>query len=199
MPITHPDPPANGIKIVAAALDELHRQGGRLDRYFGGSHRHLSIATPHRAYSTPLTAIREGRLLSAAQPGNWRYLLFEDGVARAEAELQVAGDRGPGAIRFAGLHRGPFVPATVAAIHEAEKSDRVRKADYELRFLKIPSAPLAALWLHAASDDLLIPLAPAPAGVRTDCPGSEAELLKLLVARAAAIRKPPGKTLPAES
>src|SRR5205814_7734225 len=67
-------------------------------------------------------------------------------------------------LQFLGLTHGPFTGATVEALHAAERMPKVAAADYDMRLLKIPAVYLAALWLHADNDDILIPMGNPPAG-----------------------------------
>jgi hypothetical protein len=51
----------------------------------------------------------------------------------------------------------------VEALRAAEALEPVRDADFELRLLRVPAHNLLVLWLQTGeSDDLFIPLEPAP-------------------------------------
>jgi hypothetical protein len=107
----------------------------------------------------------------------------------AEAELSADG-RSAGKVRgkrssskpltFLGVSQGPFAEATVEALHAAERLPKIATADYELRLLKVPAVYLAALWLHSATDDILIPMGNPPGGLKRNRPYSEKQVIKAL-------------------
>ncbi|HEV8263174.1 MAG TPA: hypothetical protein VGQ19_20745 [Burkholderiales bacterium] len=145
---------------------------------------HLSHSEPHPVYYVPLDALAGGKLLDAATQTSWRYLLVQDDAAVAEAELSVGrrGAKGAAAkpLEFLGLTHGPFTGATVEALGAAEQLPQVASADYELRLLKIPAVYLAALWLHGAKDDILIPMGNPPGGLKKNKAYTEAAVIKAL-------------------
>src|SRR4029450_4685921 len=52
--------------------------------------------------------------------------------------------------------------------------------DCELRLLKVPAVYLAALWLHGAKDDLLIPMGDPPGGLKPNEAYTEAAVKEAL-------------------
>jgi hypothetical protein len=142
----------------------------------------LLQAEPHPVFFVPLDALSEGKLLGAATHTSWRYLIVRGETAIAEAELSAKqrGSKGGSAkeLEFLGLTQGPFTIGTIEALSAAEKLDRVAKADYELRLLKVPGVYLVALWLHGENDDLLIPIGDPPGGLKKNRPYSEGDVIK---------------------
>jgi len=185
MPIISRNVPRPAAARLAAHLTELMREGKSPP---GAVEMHLekvSHSEPHPVYFVPLDALAQGKLLAAATQTSWRYLLVQDDAAVAEAELS-AGDRtakkGVRAkpLQFLGVTHGPFTAATVDALHAAEQLPKVTAADYELRLLKIPAVYLAALWLHAENDDILIPMGQPPGGLKKNRPYSEKQVIRAL-------------------
>ena len=144
----------------------------------------LSHSEPHPVYYVSLDALADGKLLAAATQASWRYLLVQDDAAVAEAELSVGrrGAKGAGAkpLAFLGLTHGPFTAATIESLGAAERLPQVAAADYELRLLKVPAVYLAALWLHGANDDILVPMGDPPGGLKKNRPYTEAAVIKAL-------------------
>jgi len=95
------------------------------------------------------------------------------------------------ALRFGALYETCFAKETLEALRKAEKLPQIKKQDYELRFLDIPSVYFVAVWLHRESDDILIPL-PSTFG-RWDAyqPYSESAMIKLLKPEAKKVLKAP--------
>lgn len=179
MAITIPTGPAGGRELVAQNVAEILESqstsaGGLLKDLRAAE---LAIADPHRCYFVSLEDLIAGRLLEAAEPVSWRYLLIQRNSALAEAELTEVSKR---KLEFNGLHQSPFSNATLIVLRIAEKLPEVQKRDYELRYLKIPSVYLAAVWLHRKDDNLLMPLIQPPGGLQENRPYSEKEVLKAL-------------------
>jgi hypothetical protein len=177
MGIRNPQPPAGGDDLVSRRLD-LGRGGQRLrvaSEATGESA--LQIAQPHRVYVVPGEALERGQLLDAAEPVAWRYLLVDTENAFAAAEVQQRGD---GPLVFSEMNEGPFVQSTADVLLRAERLDDVQRGDFELRLLKIPSRYLVALWLHAETADLILPLSPAPSSLEAGRAYTSGELANAL-------------------
>ncbi len=150
----------------------------------------VSHSEPHAVYYVPLDALAQGKLLDAATQTSWRYLLVQDDEPIAEAELSAGTTSAKGAkgvkrarakpLQFLGLTHGPFTAATVEALHAAERMPKVAAANYDMRLLKIPAVYLAALWLHADNDDILIPMGNPPGGLKKNRPYTEKAVIKAL-------------------
>jgi hypothetical protein len=193
MPIISRNVPRPAAARLATHLTELMREhkappGMPVEMHL----EKVSHSEPHAVYFVPLDALAQGKLLDAATQTSWRYLLVQDDEPIAEAELS-AGSGATGAkgakrtkgarvkpLQFLGLTHGPFTGATVEALHAAERMPKVAAADYDMRLLKIPAVYLAALWLHADNDDILIPMGNPPAGLKKNRPYTEKAIIKAL-------------------
>jgi hypothetical protein len=181
MAIIYPTAPKTGREVVSRTVGEIFtsQAPGSAGLMRSSRLEELSVADPHQSYFVPLTALTEGKLLKSATAAAWRYLVVQGANAVADVELGLTKTL-TARPQFLALNEGPFAQGTVAALHVAEKLPQTQQRDYELRFLTVPAVYLAALWLHSASDDVLIPLAPAPDGLEADRPYSEAQVLEAL-------------------
>jgi hypothetical protein len=185
MPIISRNIPRQSAARLAAHLTELLREKRAPSKMPVEMHlEQLSHSEAHPVYYVPLDALADGKLLDAAKQASWRYLLVQDDAPVAEVELSVGrrGAKGAGAkpLEFLGLTHGPFTAATVESLGAAERLPQVAAADYELRLLKVPAVYLAALWLHGAKDDILIPMGDPPGGLKKNKPYTEAAVIKAL-------------------
>ncbi len=184
MPITLRSVPRGGAARLVAHLTELARERKFPHRMQEMRLESLSHSEPHPVYFVPLDALADGKLLAAAKQTSWRYLLVQDNAAIAEAELSVGRRGAKGAagrpLEFAGLTHGPFAAATVDALGAAERLPQVASSDYELRLLRIPAVYLVALWLHGATDDILIPMGDPPGGLKKNQPYTESAVIEAL-------------------
>jgi hypothetical protein len=160
----------------------LTTPSGEPVRFFTGAPDNaLGVADPHRTYVVGLDDLLQGRLLEAARPVAWRYLLIRGEEAIGEVELSRTSESEEFS---AALHQGPFANAFLVALRAAERLPQVRKTQYELRYLKSAAVYLAALWLHGETSDLLIPLGPAPAKLAANKVYTESKMLSSLRATA---------------
>lgn len=166
MAIHNPKAPQGGPEVIAELDSERTR-------------REVQVAQPHRVYVVREDALKNGEWLAAAEPSTWRYLLIEKDAGFAAVELIERN----GALTFAAMEEGPFVQSTIDVLVRAERLDDVRRGDFELRLLKIPSRYLVALWLHSDARDLLLPLPPAPSGVEAARACTPDELINRLTGR----------------
>ena len=160
MPLHLPDPPtavpdkvktklhafADGDKFSTKAL-----RGTRSDQ--------LDLSTPHQIFTIGLDDITSGAGLDKAQPVGWRYLVTASGKTVASAETTTSPD---GTQEVSQFTDGPFVAATDKAVKDVGKLPQVGAVGFELRLLRIPALYMMALWLHAPTTDLLVPLPPSP-------------------------------------
>lgn len=184
MPLHLPTPPPGGLELVRSTLTGLLPTPSPSARALtvgdeAAAGHDLTAAAPHLVYFVGLDDVAQGRIILAAQPTCWRYVLLGGDEARAAAQL-IVGDDGQVA-GFSHVERGPFVQSTVAAVALAEQIEATRGGDYELRLLSVPSLYLVALWMHGVQDDLLVPLAPAPGGVETEGVYTEEQLFSALL------------------
>ncbi len=174
MPIHLPPPPTPGRELLSQhGFGTTSR--GRFSAAADSTPQY--VTQPHRVYTIGREAILRDVLLSTAVPVAWRYLLVTQEAAVSAAELS---DKGDGGLAFSEVNDGPFVQATIEALTTAEALDEVQRGDFELRLLKIPAVYVVALWLHSETDDLIIPMAPAPRGVTAGRAYSADDLLQAL-------------------
>jgi hypothetical protein len=180
MPIKLPEPPAGSDAI----LNEVVAAGARRRPGVAAAlseNSDISLAGPHRVFAVPRDALIRGDLLAAATPVAWRYLIVNQDSAVASAELI---ERPSGELVFSELNHGAFAQGTADVLNAAEQLDEVRERDFELRLLRIPSVYFVALWLRSDSADLILPLAPAPAGLEAGRRYTPDEILSVLRPRA---------------
>ena len=184
MPITFPKAPRAANARLVGHLTELARERELPHPMAAMRLETLSHSEAHPVYFVPLDALAQGKLLQAAKQTSWRYLLVQNGAAVAEAELSAGSRRAKGGksrtLEFASLTHGPFAGATVDALAAAERLPQVARQEYELRLLKIPAVYFVALWLHAANDDILIPMGQPPGGLKRNEPYTEAAVVAAL-------------------
>lgn len=183
MPLRLPPPPPDGLEIIRAALEGLLSTPSPTARALSvGTEEDagsgLATAAPHLVYFVGLDDMAQGRILSAARPTSWRYILLDGDRAHAAAELAINDD---GEVEgFSHVDGGTFVESTVVGVAFAERLEASRGGDYELRLLSVPSLYLVALWLHG-TDDLLVPLAPAPGGLESERSYTEEQMFSALM------------------
>jgi hypothetical protein len=162
MTIKNPETPEGLGAAVHETLAQLRIPPGAVGDAAG-----LVAMSPTMDGTAPLYTLRLDRLvagdgLAAATPTGWRTLVTgtAHGTVSADADASGAG------MQVQQVSRGPAVAGlaeAVVAAQDAGAGDEV----YELRMLQIPGISLTAVWLHSTegADDLLVPAAPAPAGL----------------------------------
>jgi hypothetical protein len=185
MTLTLPAPPEEGLGVIRAAVAELLSRPGThaYDAAAEVSREEITAAAPHRVYYVGADAVAGGRLLGAALLTGWRYILLEGErpLLAAELSFDAEGER----LEFSHANDGPFVGATLRGVRVAEGLEEIRAGDFELRLLESPGLSLSALWFHAEGRDLLMPLPPAPRGLKPYHLYAERKLLAALGAAAA--------------
>jgi hypothetical protein len=126
----------------------------------------LAISTPHRVAFLALNRIRPGMSLrSAVQKKGWRFFVHRGDkvVATVNSSTNSNGRHG-----FSNITVGPFVRGTRRAILCAESLEPVKKGRFEPLYLQVPGIHLVSLWLRnlERDADLIMPISPAPRGVR---------------------------------
>ncbi|HSD02067.1 MAG TPA: hypothetical protein VLB81_06865 [Gaiellales bacterium] len=184
MPIEYGKPPADAEKAAAAGVVEVHRAEApgraraRTLRDVGKGGRRL--AAPLAVHNLRLSDLEKPGRLADAPMTAWRYLVEEAGATVASAEVSVDAN---GAVRgFDHLNEGPFVKATAAAQKAAAKLPQVRDGNVEARVIRIPALYVMALWLKNldGDEDVVVPMAPAPAYLEANRPYTEQEFLRAL-------------------
>jgi len=175
--IVNPKAPDGGREIVIENTSRILRSDPRF--FEGLKIEDLTIAEPHREYFVGLTNLASGHMLSAATSRSWRYLLMHGTNAVGAATLIADGKNG-NALKFNDLQHPFFPDATLEALRKAETLPQIKKSDYELRYLGIPAVNFVAVWLHAESDDIIIPLPPTYGRMTAYQPYSEAQIIGFL-------------------
>ena len=118
----------------------------------------LEIALPHLVYGIGAEDLVGLTPLAAVQPVATRVLVYLGGALVAAAELAVD-DRAEVVVTD-----GPHVHSTVRALELVEATHR--SGDAEVRLLRASPLYLVALWVHGDDTDVIVPLEPAPDGLR---------------------------------
>ncbi|KAF2393446.1 hypothetical protein [Pseudomonas frederiksbergensis] len=178
MQLTYPKAPSNGVQTLRPALQAaLQTQGFGINRQFANATpSKISLSEAYRGYSLSLEDLSQGKGLKAAKVGDWHYLVFADGVTIADAQLADV----RGHVEFSSLNHGAMAAATVAALKLAEQSPQLQGKTVELRVLFVSAIHLVAIWLHADTEDVLIPIEPTPKELAVTQLYSEAALLASL-------------------
>lgn len=162
MPIMNPETPQGLAAAVHDTLAQLRIPAGAVGDMAG-----LVATSPTMDGTAPLYTLRLDRLvagegLEAATPTGWRTLVTgtAHGVVTADA------DESDGALQVQQVSRGPAVAGLADAVAAAQEAG-IGEVVYEMRMLQIPGISLTAVWLHTGdgTGDLLVPAAPAPAGL----------------------------------
>lgn len=182
MQLTYPKAPSNGVQTLRPALQAaLQTQGFGVNRQFANATPgNISLSEAYRGYSLSLEDVSQGKGLKDAKVGDWHYLVFSNGVTIADAQLADV----RGHVEFASLNNGAIAAATVGALKLAEQSPQLQGKTVELRVLFVSALHLVAIWLHADTEDVLIPIEPTPKELAVTRLYGEAELLTLLKPKA---------------
>lgn len=188
--IVYPKAPDGGRQIVIENASEILRSDSR---FLGGFRiDELTIADPYRDYGIGLNDLASGQLLSAAKSGgSWTYLFLHGTNAVGAAGL-IADEKTGKALKANGLYAADFSNETLEALRVADQLPQIKKQDYEIRRLDIPSILFGAVWLHGESDDIIIPLPKTFGRWNAYQPYSESQMLKLLKPEAEKKLKNPG-------
>jgi hypothetical protein len=179
MPIHYAPPPKDGTTLVQEGLSRLSGRTSPLSER-AIDFNALQIAQPHAIYDLRANEVAAGGGLPSANATGFRYLVTGGGANLAAAEVQT--DKTGNATLLANINYGPFVDATAQALTQAAKLAPVSAGSYEGRVLRFSAIGLMALWLKpdSGSGDLIVPVAPAPAGLEAGKAYAEADFLKII-------------------
>lgn len=171
-------PPEEGLKLIRTAVGSLMSQPTTRTSVVTESEAidDIEVAAPHPVYFVGTYDVAAGRLLAAATLVGWRYILLAG--ERSILAAEVSYDREGGQLEFSHTNDGPLVAGTLEGVWVSEGLKEVRDADFELRLLEIPDLSIAALWLHAEGQDLLMPIPPARRGLKPLTLYTEEDLLR---------------------
>ncbi len=187
MQLTYPKAPSNSLQVLRPAIQAaLQTQGFGINHQFAAVvPSRIRLSEGYRGYSLSLDDLSHGKDLKSATIGDWHYLVLADSVTIADAQLVDV----QGQAEFASLNHGTFAAGTVTALKLAEQSPQLQGKTVELRVLFISALNVVAIWLHADSKDVLIPIEPTPKEIAVTQLYSEAMLLSLLKPAAERARK----------
>ncbi|MFF0723875.1 hypothetical protein [Streptomyces sp. NPDC004134] len=188
MPISVLTPPSPALRSVNAALKSPTAvRGTRALAPASGSPADATDALPVHvldevgaAAGTPHAALT-----------GWRFHLAAEGRVVAAAEARIT----PDGWAFSHFSEGPYVASTQRALRQAESLPTLLQP----RLLSVPELYMVTLWLRADATapaesgtvdpaDLLVPLAPAPPGIRAHRAVRAGDLLPALRDRLAGAR-----------
>lgn len=178
MQLTYPKAPSNGVQTLRPVLQAaLRTQGFGINPQFAkAAPANVSLSEPYRGYALSLEDLAQGKGLATAMLGDWHYLVFADGISMADAQLADTG----GKVEFASLNHGAMASATINALSLAENTAALQGKTFELRVLFVSALHFVAIWLHAADQDVLIPIEPTPQELTPTRLYDEAGLLAFL-------------------
>lgn len=171
MSLKLPEAPQGTKNIVNHALQRAHKSG-RFAFAVGAA----TPVAPHPVYTIGQDELVAGGGVEAAKFAGWRSIILQGD--NTVAAVEFAGD-GTGLKDFKSVNQGPYVQSTASAIAVAENLPQAKAEDFELRLLQLPSIYVVALWLHGRTQELFIPLKPAPRGVKPESVYSGANFFKL--------------------
>jgi hypothetical protein len=147
--------------------------------------RHSSWA---RSKVVRTSSLPEPSLRSAVQEKGWRFFVHHGDKVVATVNSSMDGARKHG---FSNITTGPFVSGTERAIRRAELLEPVQKGRFEPLLLQVPVIHLVALWLRNLNNDadLIMPISPAPRGLRAYRALSTAEFVAAIAALASQKRQ----------
>jgi hypothetical protein len=173
--------PPDAHQILTSHLQELFHRAPVPKALAGLSAPALSATHGYQVYSVNLEDLSAGRLLDAARPQSWRYLLLEQGAAVAEADLQTDAT---GVSRVVAVHRGPSAGGTAQALSAIVATPALAQGDYEPRLLEIPGVHFVGLWLAGQAGNYIVPIAPDRSSLPRNQVLKEEEALPVLRQRA---------------
>ena len=130
-------------------------------------------------YHLGLTTINDETNLGTAVLTTWRFLLTQNNVTIASADVGVGEGREP---VFAQVNEGRLVEGLAQAIKAIQEFIAAAEDEFEVRLLSVPALYTLALWLvnTGGHQDLIVPIAPVSLPVRPNVPISIEEFLSEL-------------------
>ena len=158
MTIIFPRVPAVDEEALARRLAKIAVSplSGATGQLAGVAVEALSYTAPQQIWFSTLDALLANRLLVDARAQTWRYLLCEGD--RGMGEIEIGPSSADAGRFFVAVHEGGAAQSTIDALAFAKSLPEAAAQDLEARFLRVPALNFAALWLHGAAQDLLIPV-----------------------------------------
>jgi hypothetical protein len=195
MPIRFATGPSNGTTLVHGSLQRLAMRKSPLSD-MGVDVQSLAIQTPHAVYDLHADEIAAGKSLASAHAAGFRYLVGPQATPVAAAEVVTEGLGTARAV--ANINYGPFVASSARALQQIENLSAARTGSYEVRLLRFSAIPVVALWLKsdAGGEDIVYPLAPAPAALQAEKAYKPEEFLAAIMPIAKARAQSHGPMVP---
>jgi hypothetical protein len=172
--IIYPLAPDGGQQIAAKHLDLS------LLKAFGITNtNNVTLGLPFRGYSFSFSDMASGRLTPTNQPVWWYYPIMEGTNCHICVSL-VADSFNTNRLKFATVGGSYSRNSISKTLQIASQLPQITKQDYEVRRLEAIPISFDALWFHAKSDDIIIPMPMAYGRWNAFQPYSEAEIIKLL-------------------
>ena len=185
MPLTIEQLPEGAKDVVDATIVELVSHGG----IALASAAAPTVAMPLPVYHVGADALVERRGLAAATHVGWIATVRNGSEVMGSLELAPGSQSGAAPVRFGSFAQGPLHKGIAGAVDLAGK--QVGRRQVRARLLRAPAVYLLALWLTDGDTDTLIPIAPAPAPLKSGEAISAADALSALSGAAAiALRGP---------
>ncbi|MBF0283333.1 MAG: hypothetical protein HQL51_02635 [Magnetococcales bacterium] len=185
MPIQFsPKAPKTATKVISDHLGDTPNyfvtEAVRSASAGGATPPQISLSQGWQEYAVGLEDLAKGKLLAAAKPGHWRYLVMLGNQPTAEMVLaqESAGER------VIASHRGEVMVGMAKGLKVAADLKETADQPYEVRFLLVPALYFTALWLHGAHGvDWLMPIEPDPSPLPNYKPHTEAQVIEALKGR----------------
>lgn len=160
--------------------DEVRRRLLADEDFFRGvPFENITISHPHRWYAVHMADAVSGNLLSRATSECWRYILAHGATACGLVTLIEAGGKSGGKPSIGALYQTCLTDETLKALGEAGNLAKVKAQDYDVRLISDLTNAFHAVWLHAKSDEIIIPLPPTYGRVTPYKPYTESELCEI--------------------
>ena len=167
MPLIYKKEPREVTQVVKSQFDKIRSGKGFRTPLLASIQFRRDIANLDQEHAVPvyhlgLEDLKEKRDISAAKHTSWRYLVKHKGKEVASADAVIEDD---GSTTFSHVNEGQLVSGLVSALKVANSEVRIRRSDFEVRILMVPSLYIASLWLAdmAKGRDYAIPFEPTSA------------------------------------
>jgi len=151
MPIKKIHPPKASLNAVKIGLPRFTRESE--PSLADGA---LALTAPHRCYALRQSDLLAGRGFEVANATGWRYLVRVGSSFVGVAETADGDEAQPESLaKVDPPTRADFV---ASLLRRAELWAQAREVLLELRYLRIPAANAAGIWLHADAEDWIYPV-----------------------------------------
>ncbi len=186
MPIKHKQAPVGAIDALQDGLQHAIRNNAHVVRSCAApsekSSIHLGVpkfeaAAPRPVFTVDLQDIAKGKLLEAAKPIGWRFLILQGNNALIAGTVVESG----GKMALNSINEGRLVGLTLDSLSAAEVAEEIKDRDFELRYLEVRPLYFVGVWLHSDNDNYIIPLEDSRADdITAHSLQTETKILKML-------------------